>query len=89
MLRSDDPDQWDALVRELGIRLQRRRLQLGMSQEDVAYAAGLTRSHYQQLEKGRSRPATAANPSLRTLIALCGALDTTLADVIPGFDSRI
>ena len=61
-------------MRELGLFLQRRRHELGMTQEDVAYASGLTRSHYQQLEKGLSRPGVAANPSLLTLLAITATL---------------
>jgi transcriptional regulator with XRE-family HTH domain len=61
-------------MRAFGLLLQRRRHELGMTQEDVAYASGLTRSHYQQLEKGLSRPGVAANPSLVTLLALTQTL---------------
>ncbi|MES1170003.1 MAG: helix-turn-helix transcriptional regulator, partial [Leifsonia sp.] len=53
-------------MRALGLALQRARHELGMTQEEVAHASGLTRSHYQQLEKGLSRPGVAANPSLLT-----------------------
>ncbi len=74
---------WDDFARELGLRMQRRRLQLALSQEHVAYAAGLTRSHYQQLERGHSGPERPANPSLGTLVSLCAALDTTLSDLLP------
>ncbi len=73
----------DEFARELGFRLQRRRAQLGLSQEYVAYSAGITRSHYQQLERGHSGPERPANPSLRTLVSLCRALDLTLVQLIP------
>jgi transcriptional regulator with XRE-family HTH domain len=74
---------WDDYVRELGITLHRRRLELGLSQEELAYAAGITRSHYQQLEKGHSRPDRSANPSLRTLVALSRVLGVHAADLLP------
>jgi len=61
-------------MRDLGLLLQRARHELGMTQEDVAYSSGLTRSHYQQLEKGLSRPGVAANPSLATVLALATTL---------------
>ena len=83
MSQKTPPVDWDAYVRELGLILQRRRLALALSQEDVAYAAGLTRSHYQQLEKGRSRPESPANPSLLTLMCLAGALDVDIRDLLP------
>ncbi len=76
------PEDWDATVRALGVRLQRARHELGMTQEQVAYAAGLTRSHYQQLEKGQSRPGVPANPSLRTIVALASALGLEPGDLL-------
>lgn len=73
--------------------MHRRRIELALSQENVAYAAGLTRSHFQQLERGRSGQDRAANPSLRTLLALCEALDLTLDELLPseypGVSSRL
>ena len=83
MSRKSPPADWDAYVRELGLILQRRRLALALSQEDVAYSAGLTRSHYQQLEKGRSRPESPANPSLLTLVNLAAALGADVKDLLP------
>jgi transcriptional regulator with XRE-family HTH domain len=83
MSRRSHPADWDDYVRELGLNLQRRRLALALSQEDVAYAAGLTRSHYQQLEKGRSRPDLAANPSLLTLSAVAAALNLEVSELLP------
>lgn len=70
-------------MRELGLTLQRLRHRSSLSQEDVAYAAGLTRSHYQQLEKGRSRPDVAANPSLYTLACLARVLDVDISELLP------
>lgn len=77
-------DPWVVFVRELGHELNRRRHQTGLTQERLAYASGLTRYHYQQLEKGQSRPGAPANPSLRTVLALAQALGVTLDDLLPG-----
>ena len=74
---------WAAYAKRLGIELNRARHRAGLSQERLAYAAGLTRSHYQQLEKGESAPGTPANPTLRTLIALSQVLGITLTDLLP------
>jgi transcriptional regulator with XRE-family HTH domain len=76
-------DDWAAYVRDLGITLNRLRHRAGFTQERLAHAAGLTRYHYQQLEKGESRPHSAANPSLRTLLALSQALGVSLSDLMP------
>lgn len=76
-------ERWATYARRLGTELNRARHRLGYSQERVAYAAGLTRSHYQQLEKGESAPGTPANPRLRTLISLAQALDVSPSQLLP------
>ena len=83
MSRRSRPPEWGDYVKELGLTLQRLRLTLALSQEDVAYAAGLTRSHYQQLEKGRSRPGETANPSLFTLASLAEVLNVEVSELLP------
>lgn len=55
-----------------------------MSQEEVAYRAGMTRYTYQKYEKGESRPGMPANPTLRSLLALSQVLDVPLSDLVPG-----
>jgi transcriptional regulator with XRE-family HTH domain len=81
--RKELPDGWEEFAREFGLGLQRRRLELGLSQEQVAYSAGLTRSHYQQLERGHSGPTRPANPSLITMLSLSATLGITLEELIP------
>ncbi len=85
MAKRTRPDEaaWSAYASELAVNLLRIRLQRGLSQEDVAYAAGLTRYTYQKYEKGESKPGMPANPTIRTLLALCQALDVTLVDLLP------
>lgn len=75
--------EWTTYAKRLGIELNRERHRCGYSQERLAYAAGLTRSHYQQLEKGESAPGTPANPRLKTLISLAQALGLTLEELLP------
>ena len=69
-------------VRDLGHELQRRRVAAGLSQESLAYRAGITRAHYQQLEKGSSHTDRPANPSLKTLVGLAQVLGVEVADLI-------
>lgn len=78
-----DAEAWVLFARELGLELNRRRHAVGLTQERLAYAAGLTRYHYQQLEKGQSKPGTPANPSLRNVLALAQALGTNIAELLP------
>lgn len=63
--------------------LRRARERAGLSQEDVAYRAGVGRHTYQRYEKGESRPGNPINLSFRTLLAIAQVLDTPLQDLIP------
>ena len=76
-------DAWVSFAREFGIRLHRARIEAALTQEELAHAAGLTRSHYQQLEKGLSRPGVPANPSLRTIVGLAEVLGVPLEALVP------
>lgn len=80
---SDEPDPWTDFARELGDRMLRARAGKRMSQEQVAHAAGLATFTYRKLEKGESNPGTAANPRLRTLVALADVLDVPLGELLP------
>ncbi|RQP09008.1 MAG: XRE family transcriptional regulator [Microbacteriaceae bacterium] len=82
-----DDDRWESFAREFGIRLHRARIEAALTQEELAYAAGLTRSHYQQLEKGLSRPGVPANPSLKTIVGLARVLGLPLEALVPPFDA--
>ena len=83
----DTPLAWDDYVRSLGLALQRQRLKIGLTQEELAHSAGITRSHYQQLEKGASRPGAPANPSLMTLVTLSSALGIELSVLLNGLEN--
>jgi transcriptional regulator with XRE-family HTH domain len=76
-------DAWERYARDLGVRLHRLRTARGLSQERLAVAADISAFTYRKLEKGESNPGTAANPRLRTLIALAEVLDVELADLLP------
>ncbi|MFC6013771.1 helix-turn-helix domain-containing protein [Nocardia lasii] len=72
------------LVAILGHHLAELRMARGLTQEQVALAAGMSRNHYQLLEAGlRARkPRKPANPTFTTLVALSEVLDTPLPDLI-------
>ncbi len=80
---SELTDPWADFARELGVRMLRARAEKQMSQEQVAHAAGLATFTYRKLEKGESNPGTAANPRLRTLVALAEVLDVPLSELLP------
>ena len=75
--------EWAAFVRELGTNIQRLRVARKLSQEQVAYAAGLSRYTFQKFEKGESMPGTPANPSLRNIMAIAQVLEVDLNELLP------
>ena len=77
------PDPWAGYSRILGANLQRARQRIGLTQERVAHAAGLSTFTYQKLEKGESNPGTAANPRLQTLVSLSLVLGVSVAELLP------
>lgn len=77
-------EEWAAYAQRLATALRRAREEVGLSQEQVAYRAGLTRYTYQKYEKGESRPGSPANPTLRTMLALSQVLEVQLEKLIPG-----
>lgn len=83
MTRQRPRGEWAHFAVELGANLQRARLERGLSQEDLAYAAGLSRYTYQKFEKGESSPGSPANPSLRNVMAIAQVLGLTLDELIP------
>jgi transcriptional regulator with XRE-family HTH domain len=68
------PSTWETYARELGLELQRQRISAGLTQEDLAHRAGLTRTHYQQIERGLWKPGQPANPSVKVLVRLAQQL---------------
>lgn len=82
--RNDSSDEeWAAYAQRLATSLRQAREHAGLSQEQVAYRAGLTRYTYQKYEKGESRPGSPANPTLRTVLALSQVLGVTMDTLIP------
>ena len=82
--RNDKADaEWAAFAQRLATAIRRARKKAGLSQEQVAYRAGLTRYTYQKYEKGESRPGSPANPTLRTILAISQVLVVNLDELIP------
>lgn len=75
--------EWDAFAAALGINIQRLRVKRGLSQDDVAYGAGVGRTTYQRLERGAARTESSANPSLRNVMAIAQALGVEIEDLLP------
>lgn len=73
---------------QLAHRLRNLRRDKGLSQEKVAYAAGLSAYTYQKYEKGESKPGTPLNPCLHTLVALANVFEISLQELLD-FDDNV
>lgn len=82
-MSSTAPSSWEDYARVLGIELQRRRIAADLTQEKLAHKAGITRNHYQQLERGFWKPGAPANPSLKQLARLAQALQIEVGVLLP------
>lgn len=75
--------EWQDFVLQLSVQLRRLRHDAGLSQEEVAYRAGLSRFIYRQYESGESRRGTAANPALRSILAIAQVLQVPIEELLP------
>lgn len=62
----------------VGQRLRERRLALGMTQEEVAWDAGIAQGSISHYEQGRNEV------PLAVLISLCEALQIAPVEIVPG-----
>ena len=62
-----------SLSTEFGKNIRRLRTEQGMSQEEVAFSAGISAAHLGQIERGEK------NPTLTTIGKLAAAFDLSLA----------
>ncbi len=67
----------------LGTALKKRRLNLGLSQEELANRAGLHRTYITDVERG------SRNPSLETIQKLARALEVPLSEVFHQIESAV
>ncbi len=72
------------LAKCLAHTIKRRRLQLGLTQEHVAYTAGIDRNHYQNIEAGISDRKTRypLNPQLLTLVKIANVLEIEVTELL-------
>lgn len=64
------------LVRQLGENIRRERIARGLSQEQLAFDAGMKRTYLSDLERGTR------NPSVRALGRLAEALKMDAGDLL-------
>jgi len=66
------------VLRKLGARIRRRRLHLGLSQEELAARAGLHRNAIGNLERGEF------DPKATTLLRVARALEVSPGSLLSG-----
>lgn len=66
------------LARKLGQRIRELRMSMGMSQEELAYNAGLHRTYMGQVERGKT------NVSITNCAKVSGALSISLSTLFEG-----
>ena len=76
-------DEWQKFASELGLQIRRLRVSKGLSQEAVAFRAGLARFTYQRYERGEAQSGAPSNPTLRTLLALAQIFEVSLQELVP------
>jgi DNA-binding XRE family transcriptional regulator len=74
---------WAEFAVALGREIQRARSNAQLSQEDVAYRAGLSRYTFQRLEKGEASPGVPSNPSLQNVMAVAQVLGISIDELLP------
>jgi len=69
---------WDMdICKKFGANVRRIRRALDISQEELAYRAGIHRTYLSELERSGGR-----NPTLRVMDRLASALDVTIAGLL-------
>jgi len=63
------------LLERYGAAIRRRRVRLGLSQESLAFEAGIHRTYISMLERGR------ANPSLTVVDSVASALGCEISAI--------
>lgn len=75
--------EWAVFAQSLGVRLRQLRQEAGLSQEEVASRANLSRFIYRQYESGESRRGEPMNPALRSIIAISQVFEVSIDTLLP------
>lgn len=72
---AEDPD---LLLTGIGLRILKRRQDLGLSQKEIAERLGIASAYVSRIEHGEQ------NLTVRTLVKIAEALDTTAVELFAG-----
>ena len=76
---AEDPD---ILLDQIGMRIVRRRKELGLTQDEFAKRLGITRPNVGIIERGEQ------NVTVRTMCKVAEALETTVEELMFGAPAR-
>ena len=68
----------DPILVAFGLTIQRRRHQMGLSQEEIAARAGVHRTYFADVERGTR------NVGLRNIVAIARGLGIKTSDLLKG-----
>ena len=66
----------DPVLMAFGLAIQKRRREMGISQEEAASRAGIHRTYFADVERG------ARNIGLKNVVAIARGLDVTVSDLM-------
>lgn len=93
MFVNDQGMSWDRdAARAFGERVRVLRKSAGLSQEGLAYRAGITKNQVQLIEAGRgsgTESGPISNPRMKTLFGLASALGVAASDLLADTNADI
>lgn len=75
-MRKTKADARDPVLMAFGLAIQKRRREIGISQEEAASRAGIHRTYFADVERG------ARNVGLKNVVAIARGLDVTPSDLL-------
>jgi transcriptional regulator with XRE-family HTH domain len=75
-MRKEKVSGRDPLLLAFGLAIQKRRREMGISQEEAAARAGIHRTYFADVERG------ARNVGLKNVVAISRGLDVTPSDLL-------
>lgn len=83
MPREELPEDWREIAIALGQRIRTFREVHGLTQEQLAHRAGLSRNQVQNIESARNNSGGLGNPKLSTLVALARIFQVPVGHLLP------
>jgi len=75
-MRKEKADNRDPVLVAFGLAIQKRRREMGISQEEAASRAGIHRTYFADVERG------ARNVGIKNVVAIARGLDVTPSDLL-------